>query len=301
MKYAYVSVLVTTRELPSAEVIQSLDRALAKVVAKHEIVVCVPVQGSFHEGEFVSLHGPVTVVAVRSDVPIAIASLAGLGRTVGDLVIDWRGAPDALDQESIKRMLEPSNSGFDFVAIGEGSSLERPQQVHGGFISRLVRRLRCQQLPGRVLSRRAAQFALSESLGLDKSSISVFFSRFTATRITIPEREGRCVGNTGLPGWHDGRDRPRRLTWSQSWLTFTLLCSILFLALVVIVLPLNWALANADKHWEVQPLLYVFGSVASLSILYRTFSPNSSKVGNARPVTEAIVEVVVLAPRNTQT
>lgn len=301
MKYAYVSVLVTTRELPSAEVIQSLDRALAKVVAKHEIVVCVPVQGSFHEGEFDCLHGPVTVVTVRSDVPMAIASLAGLSRTVGDFVIDWRGAPDALDQESIERMLEPSNSGFDFVAIGEGPSLERPQQIHRGFISHLVRRFRCQQSLGRVLSRRAAQFALYESLGLDKSSISVFFSCFTATRITIPVRAGRRVGNAGLPGWHGGRDRPGRLTWSQSWLTFTLLCSILFLALVVIVLSLNWTLANADNHWEVQALFFVLGSVASLGVLYRTFSPNSLRVGNARPDSEAIVEVVVLAPRNTQT
>ena len=163
MKHAYVSMVLPVPVMPAIRVIEKIDAALAEQVRSHEIVIVTPYGQSEVLNGAIALRGPVSVVTthIRSTPDGAI--FAGLGRSVGDFVIEWRGPLDEIDGQLINDLLAPSDAGVELV---EAIGVERSRSSR--LFGRAVNSLRPRQAPlrrtiGRVYSRHAVQAILGSS------------------------------------------------------------------------------------------------------------------------------------------
>ncbi len=151
MKHAYVSLVLPVTTLPDVMTIEALDSALAAATRAHEIVIVAPYgsRGSTIEsGGEMSVRGPVSVVTTHLRSTLDGAIVAGLARSVGDFVIEWRGPLHAVDE------------GMELVEI---VGVER--SIASRLFRRMVNVLRPRTAPlrrtiGRVYSRYAIQAML---------------------------------------------------------------------------------------------------------------------------------------------
>ena len=163
MKHAYVSMLLPLPVVPAVRVIEKIDAALDEQARAHEIVIVTPYGQSDTLQDPMAVQGPVSIVTthIRSTPDGAI--VAGLARTVGDFVIEWRGPIDEIDGQLIHDLLAPSDAGVELV---EAIGVERSQASR--LFNRAVNSLRPRQAPlrktiGRAYSRHAVQAILGAS------------------------------------------------------------------------------------------------------------------------------------------
>ena len=117
MKNAYVSVVLVAPILPDVQEVASLDRLLASSTRDHEILIAshyVP-----HDQPYQTLtnQGPISLIysaarASRDDVV-----LPALTRSVGDFILEWRGAPTDLTADLLDSIFEASDLGAHVVEI----------------------------------------------------------------------------------------------------------------------------------------------------------------------------------------
>lgn len=163
MKHAYVSMVLPVSVVPPVSIIKKIDAILAEQTRAHEIVIVTQYDQSAQlQGGF-ALLGPVSIVTthIRSTPDGAI--IAGLARTVGDFVIEWRGPLDGIDGALINNLLAPSDAGVELV---EAIGVERSQASR--LFNRAVNSLRPRQAPlrkaiGRTYARHAVQAILGAS------------------------------------------------------------------------------------------------------------------------------------------
>jgi hypothetical protein len=160
MKNAYVSIVLPVPVVPAPRVIEAIDAALDEQTRAHEIVIVTPYGQSALLQDAIAVRGPVSILATHMRSTPDGAIIAGLARTVGDFVIEWRGPLDEIDGQLINDLLVPSDGGVELVeAIGvETSQASR-------LFNSAVNSLRPRQAPlrktiGRVYSRHAVQAIL---------------------------------------------------------------------------------------------------------------------------------------------
>lgn len=163
MKHAYVSLVLLVEAIPDALTIETLDAALATKARAHELVIVAPHGSSklsaVAEGN-IAVHGPVSLVTTQLRSTLDGAIVAGLARSVGDFIIEWRGPLDALNDVLIGDVLAPSDEGAELVeVVGYRRSLA------SRFFNRVVNSLRPRDAPlrrtiARVYSRYAVQSVL---------------------------------------------------------------------------------------------------------------------------------------------
>ena len=160
MKHAYVSMVLPVPVVPDVAVIERIDAALAEQTRAHEIVIVTPFGQSDMLKEAPIVRGPVSIVTTHIRGTPDGAIVAGLARTVGDFVIEWRGPLDTIDGLLINDLLAPSDLGAELV---ETIGVERSQASR--LFNRAVNGLRPRQAPlrqtiGRTYSRHAVQAIL---------------------------------------------------------------------------------------------------------------------------------------------
>jgi hypothetical protein len=190
MKHAYVSLVLVTPSVPNSILIKHIDDVLSKTTRAHEIVFVIPYEQFSHPSDIFGMQGPVSIVTTQIRSTRDGAIIAGLGRSVGDFVLEWRGPLAEINEEMVKELLEQSNAGIELVEIIgiENSTLSR-------IFLRLVNIFRSKEVPirktvGRLLSRRAIQKILGGSnfepqldvliaeLPIHRSNIVVPFANF---------------------------------------------------------------------------------------------------------------------------
>jgi hypothetical protein len=153
VKHAYVSLVLTMGEAAKPEDVATLDKTLTRCTRLHEIVVAVPFGTPAVDYAGLDLAGPVTTVSTFARASADSGVVAGLSRSVGDFVIEWRGRPSALDADIIDSALAPTDEGRELVEI-----VGRETSAVSRFFYRTVNALRARSTPvrktiGRVYSR----------------------------------------------------------------------------------------------------------------------------------------------------
>jgi hypothetical protein len=164
MKQAYVSLILASQEnKPSAFEILRIDSFLSQITRNHEIIVLDKSNVRNEEYESLKLTGPLTVVITRSDASRNELAIAGLGRSVGDFILEWSHEPSKLQPEIVIRFLDPTDRGIEIV---EGLPLKNT--ISSNFFYQLTNRFRSHNHPiikslGRLYSRRALNWILEAS------------------------------------------------------------------------------------------------------------------------------------------
>lgn len=116
MKQAYVSlVLLNQPSIIEGSQIELIDDFLSKETRSHEIVL-VTKKPTFNAlVEPLKLKGPLTVLTVQSTASTNDLVIAGLGRSVGDFVVEWSLNASKIESGTITSMLIPSNDGNELI------------------------------------------------------------------------------------------------------------------------------------------------------------------------------------------
>ena len=184
MKNAYVSMILPVASMPDLVAIERIDAVLAQRTRAHEIVIVTPYGLPTWPDLAAALRGPLSVVSthIRSTTDSAI--VAGLARTVGDFILEWRGPLEAIDDQLVAALLTPSDEGIELVeATGtETSYASRMFNV-------MVNSLRPRQVPvrktiGRAYSRHAMQAILGASNF--EPQLDVLVAELPVHRASIP-------------------------------------------------------------------------------------------------------------------
>lgn len=160
MKNAYVSVVLPVAFVPTGKVIEKIDSVLAQQARAHEIVLITPYGAASELRDPPSLQGPVSIVSTHHRTTTDSALMAGLARTVGDFIIEWRGPLNAIDNDLIGTMLAPTDLGVELVEM-----TGVPTSIVSRIFNKVVNSLRPRSAPilktvGRTYSRRALQVVL---------------------------------------------------------------------------------------------------------------------------------------------
>lgn len=125
MKQAYVSILIVSRKTePTLDEIYQIDSFLSQVTRSHEIVLVKNSINQSNDYARLPLSGPLTVVHTQRDASIDQMTFAGLGRTVGDFVIEWTLDAAELSSQIVEDLLNPTNDGAEIV---QGVPVKNPQ------------------------------------------------------------------------------------------------------------------------------------------------------------------------------
>lgn len=164
MKHAYVSLVLPVETIPDARTIETLDAALASRSRAHEIVIVTPYaqHGSTTVlGGDIAVAGPVSVVTAHLRSTPDGAIVAGLARSVGDFIIEWRGPLQAVDELLIGELLAPSDEGAELVEV---VGIERSRASR--LFNRAVNALRPRHAPlRRTIARVYSRYAVQAVLG----------------------------------------------------------------------------------------------------------------------------------------
>lgn len=163
MKHAYVSLVLPVETIPDVRTIEALDAALASRSRAHETVIVAPYgqHGStiMLRGD-IAVAGPVSVVTTHLRSTPDGAIVAGLARSVGDFVIEWRGPLQAVDEALIGELLAPSDAGTELVEL-VGIEGSRSSRIFNLAINALrPRNAPLRRTIARVYSRQAVQAVL---------------------------------------------------------------------------------------------------------------------------------------------
>jgi len=162
VKQAYVSVVLSIGKLPTLNELEQLDAALAQTTRIHEIVVLVPFVGQLDEALLAaSLDGPLTLVSTHSRATRDAVIIAGLGRAVGDFVVEWRGPIEGLDRVTLAELLALTDARIELIEV---AAVE--ESIASRSFYRFANSLRPRDAPlrktvARVYSRRALAQVLS--------------------------------------------------------------------------------------------------------------------------------------------
>jgi hypothetical protein len=161
LKHAYVSlVLLNQSQVQSAPEIKRVDELLSQVTRKHEIILVT--QLAVEESEFKSLElkGPFTVVTTHTNASHNEVSISGLGRSVGDFIIEWPLSSSSLEENLVSQLLAPSDNGAEIIECLPIKPSKKTELFY-----KLVNSLRPASQPvkpglARVYSRRALNWVL---------------------------------------------------------------------------------------------------------------------------------------------
>ncbi|CAN2228835.1 hypothetical protein MCERE85_01415 [Candidatus Nanopelagicaceae bacterium] len=116
MKQAYVTVILPfSGKVPSAQEINTLDKALKTTTRHHEIILISVFDSSSNNFNNVDLFGPLSIVYTNSISSQNSSRIAAFGRAVGDFIIEWQGTIGELNEDIILELLDPTNHGFELV------------------------------------------------------------------------------------------------------------------------------------------------------------------------------------------
>ena len=116
MKQAYVSlVLLNQPRTIDWSQIELIDDFLSKETRNHEIVLVTKKSIFDALVEPLKLKGPLTVLTVQSTASTNDLMIAGLGRSVGDFVVEWNLNASQIESGTIASMLIPSNDGNELI------------------------------------------------------------------------------------------------------------------------------------------------------------------------------------------
>lgn len=116
MKHAYVSlVLFNEANTKDWSQIENIDRFLSNETRTHEIVLVTkePILDYFVKS--LNLKGPLTIVTAQSTATTNDLIIAGLGRAVGDFVVEWTMNVSKIESGTIANLLIPSDVGNELI------------------------------------------------------------------------------------------------------------------------------------------------------------------------------------------
>ena len=204
MKQAYVSlVLLNQTNKTDWSQIEQIDEFLSKETRKHEIILVTKKPNFDTLVKPLKLNGPLTIVTVQSTATTNDLIIAGLGRSVGDFVVEWALDASKIESGTIASLLLPSDAGNELIeCIPVKFSLSTQ------FFYRLVNYLRPLNKPvrpsvARVYSRRALNWLLEANRY--ESHIMVLAAEFplqkVVHRLPIERADGKSLNERILEGF----------------------------------------------------------------------------------------------------
>ena len=161
MKHAYVSLILMNQNNDSIfSDIKEIDSFLSKETRKHEIVLVVRDPFLYTSLNSLELKGPLTVVATQSTATTNDQVIAGLGRSVGDFVVEWTLSSSRLTSQTIETLLLPSDAGVELLEVIP-ANMTLSKKFFYDFVNRLRSSDRAVRPSiARVYSRRALNWIL---------------------------------------------------------------------------------------------------------------------------------------------
>lgn len=168
MKAAYVSVVFHWWEGCRAHDIRQLDSVLRETTEAHEILIVLAPDNLVHYrssdcNDMDRLSGPISVVVTRAGTSHDTAMLVGIGRSVGDFVLEWDANIADITSALLSDMLRETDLGSEVVEL---VPLHKHTKTKAFY--RLANAMRPKSLPlyasvARLLSRRAVDMVLNSS------------------------------------------------------------------------------------------------------------------------------------------
>ena len=164
MKQAYISLVLNIQsESISDSEVSRLDTLLSLEARRHEIILIQRADSSKSNFEGLILSGPFTIVYTQSSVSRSDSLLAGMGRAVGDFVIEWNLDTTLLDSMTVSNLMDHTDLGAELV---EG--LFEDNTLITRFSYKIINKLRPKSIPlqksaTRLFSRRALNWILEAS------------------------------------------------------------------------------------------------------------------------------------------
>lgn len=300
MKQAYVSVVLTSRALPLMADLRKLDAILARVTRAHEIVIATPSVSRALDLDPVALTGPISIVTTHPRSSRDDDILAGMGRAVGDFVIEWRGPIEGLDDHVIEELLVPSESGVELVeVVTNGSS------AVSGLVNGIVNVFRPKGFPirktlARVFSRRVVQVLLAgrviepqldvlvAELPSSRSVMSVAFK--DQHQLSVLERSSRAVARLSS-GTRAGSAIP---------LALAIMSAVFGLAAAVYALLVLFVRGETPEGWTTLMVVIGLGQAAIFAMLGLIWSRVDALARGLVRNPDTTADVVVIAPVNWQ-
>jgi hypothetical protein len=161
VKQAYISVVLLNQDdYATAAEIERIDSLLAHETRKHELILVTKSQIKEFKFEYLPLTGPLTVVSVESLASKNELAFAGLGRSVGDFILEWSLPASQLVSDTLQGLLAHSDVGAEIV---EG--LASKNSISTRLFYKITNRLRPKNQPvrrslARLYYRRALNWVL---------------------------------------------------------------------------------------------------------------------------------------------
>lgn len=300
MKHAYVSMVLPVQTVPDLLVIERIDSALAEATRAHEIVIVAPYGQLVRTDIAIATRGPVSIVTthIRSTPDGAI--IAGLARSVGDFVLEWRGPLDAIDAQLIEDLIAPSDAGVELVeAIGvETSHASR-------LFGRAVNSLRPRQAPlrktiGRVYSRHAVQAILGASSF--EPQLDVLVAELPVNRASHPVRYPNPHNESITQRLNDGFALLSKGTRFGSAIPLTLAAISALFGLAAAMYAVGFLLLRGQtpEGWTTLMVVTGLGQAAILTMLGLAWTRIDALVRGLSRSSDATAQVLVWAPVDTQ-
>jgi hypothetical protein len=187
LKHAYVSLVLLDRANKLSELeVSRLDLLFSHEARNHEIIV---VRNSrFNEGEYrsVILKGPLTFIFTKSSATRSDSIIAGLGRSVGDFILEWNVDSKNLNSEVISKLFALTNVGNELI-----EALPRKLSLTTRTFLRLTNMLRPNDQPLRktlahLYSRRSLNWVLEANRYESHIAVLVAETPFQKTTHVLP-------------------------------------------------------------------------------------------------------------------
>lgn len=121
MKHAYLSLVLMTSDVPSRSQLDLLQERLSARSASHEIIICTDRRPSSEALALLRARqpamGPVSVVTTRRGADENSRVIAGLARSVGDFVLEWRGQVDDVTEELLATIEAQVRAGRELIEV----------------------------------------------------------------------------------------------------------------------------------------------------------------------------------------
>lgn len=294
MKQAYVSlVLLSQAEEPTKGQIEKVDKLLAGEVRRHEIIFVTKSQINETRFKHLKTSGPFTLITVQSNSTTNDLIVAGLGRSVGDFVLEWSLSLSGLEAETISSLLLPSDHGDELI-----EAVPLKNSFITRFFYKLVNQLRSSNQGvrasvARVYSRRALNWLLDANRY--ESNIMVLAAELpfqkSVSTLQIEREDGRSICERILEGFNllikgsrFGTVVPLLLSGVSSLLAF----GIAIYAITVFLL-----FGDAVEGWTSLAVLIGLGQGAILALIGMVWSRFDSLTKGLTKRNDATIKIEV--------